>query len=173
MRELQAREFFFVLEGQRITAVVTRADMSRPAVSMVVLQFVLIIETGLARLIEAYLGSSWREKLAPSRLREAEERLHERKQRNTELTLEDCLTIEDRVALAKESADLLRDLGYPSRNKFKEETERLKRLRDTLAHAGSILDYEPDPPEALRLVGQVREFAERVLTLVEQAEGPA
>ena len=172
MRELQTREFFFVLDGQRIVAVVTRADVHRPAVSMIVLEFILIIEAGLARLIEAHLGLSWREKLAPERLSEAEARLEERRLRNTDLTLEDCLTFEDRVALAKESADLLRDLGYASKSQFKQWTERLKRLRDTLAHAGSILDFEPDPLKALLFAGQVRELAEHVLTLVEQAEHP-
>jgi len=171
MRELQTREFFFVLDGQRIMAVVTRADMHRPAVSMIVLEFVLIIEAGLARLIEAHLGSTWREKLTPLRLQEAEARLLERKRRNTDLTLEDCLTFEDRIALAKESADLLRELGYASKSQFKESTELLKRLRDTLAHAGSVLDFEPDPLAALQFVEQVRKLAERILTLVEQAEG--
>lgn len=108
MRELQKRDFFFVLEGQTIVGVVTRADVQRPAVSMIVLEFILIIEAGLARLIEAHFGATWRAKLPAQRLEAAEARLAERKRRNASLTLEDCLTFEDRIRLTEDNADLLK-----------------------------------------------------------------
>lgn len=172
LHELKRRAFFFVMEGQRVVGVVTRADIQRPAVSMIVLEFILIIEAGLTRLIESELGSSWREMVPPERLQAAEGRLIERRRRNAELVLEDCLTFEDRLAVVKESEALRDQLGYLSKNKFRQWTERVKRLRDTLAHAGSILDFDPDPEAALSFAEEVRGLAERVLGLVERAESP-
>lgn len=170
MRELRTREFLFVLDGRRVVAVVTRADIQRPAVSMVVFEFILIIESSLARLIEAHLATVWREMLSPERLLAAEVRLLDRRHRNAELTLEDCLTFEDRIALVRESSSLRSQLGYSGKGQFDRDTGRLKRLRDTLAHAGNILDFQPDPEEALQFAEEVRALAERALTLVEVAE---
>lgn len=158
---LAYQEFFFVLDGDVVRGIVTRADLQRPAVSMVALSFVLIAEAGLDRMIDAaWPGDAWLEQLTERRAAAVREVYAARQRRNTEIGLLECLNLDDRLRLAERSEALRTRLGHPSRTGFKRWSERLKRLRDPLAHGGDLLSAADDAAEAITLFAGVMAFAE-------------
>jgi len=169
---LKRQQFYFVLQGDQIQGIVTRADLQRPAVSMIIFSLILASEAAMREIISRNLASAWLEKLRPAGRAEVEKVYEVRLKTNTEVTKLDCLMIHGLLALLYECTAIVKQLGF-TRNQFKKWKEQLRRLRDTLAHGGGLLHAEPDPLHAIQLFEDVRSFAEKTTRLVatETAEG--
>jgi hypothetical protein len=159
---LRHQPFFFVVRGRSIEGILTRADIQRPAVSMLTFGLILAAEAGINELIYKECGEGWSEILSGARRGKVEEILEVRRRHNAELTLLDCLMLEDRLTVVQKSEAVRSKLGFASGQQVRAWSNGLKRLRDTLAHGGSLLDHEPDPDKALELVHDVRVTAHRV-----------
>jgi hypothetical protein len=161
---LQTEPFYFVMEGSRLVGIVTRADLQRPAVSMVTLSLILAAEARMGVLIEGWIGADWESHLTDERRAKLGEILEDRRRRNVEIGLIDCLMLLDRLKLLGKSERLLTALGFSEQAAYRRWKERLGALRNTLAHGGSLLDEERDPITAIELFAAIRRFAESVLT---------
>lgn len=167
IRFLGRSPYLFVLFGRRgIDGIITRADLQRPPVALLVLSLLLTAEASL-RDIVARTIQDWDTSLGPDALANAEQRLEERRRHNTELELVDCLTFGDRLRLIRKSPELVESLGFSSTTAYREWEKRVKRLRDNLAHAGNLLEAEPDSLKAIALVEEVLQFANSVCHLAE------
>ena len=153
---LRRQSFFFILRGRSIEGILTRADIQRPAVGMLTFGLILAAEAGINELIDEKCGKGWSEMLSDARRGRVEEILEVRRRHNAELTLLDCLMLEDRLTVVQKSEPVRSKLGFASGEQVRAWSNGLKRLRDTLAHGGSLLDHEPDPDKALELVHDVR-----------------
>jgi len=162
MALLQTEPFYFVMEGSRLVGMVTRADLQRSAVSMVTLSLILAAEARMGMLIEGWIGKDWESYLTHERRANLGEILDDRRRRNVEIGLIDCLMLDDRLKLLGKSEKLRTELGFTEQAAYRRWKERLSRLRDTLAHGGSLLDREQDPIMAIELFAAIRRFAETV-----------
>jgi hypothetical protein len=162
---LKRQQFYFVLERDQLQGIVTRADLQRPAVSMIIFSLILASEAAMREIIGRNLASTWLEKLRPAARVEVEKVYEDRLRTNTEVTKLDCLMIHDSLALLYECTGIIEQLGF-TKSQFKKWKERLRLLRDTLAHGGGLLHAEPDPLRAIQLFESVRSFAEKTTSLV-------
>jgi hypothetical protein len=162
---LAAMPFYFVLGGDQLRGIVTRADLQRPAVSMIIFSMILASETAMSALIERRLGSNWIEQLKPAAREGVMEIYQSRSQHNTEVTPLECLMLHQRLELLARCPGLTAELSF-SGNGMKKWKEQLNTVRDMLAHGGGLLDAQPDPVEAIRLFGAVRSFADQLWRLV-------
>jgi hypothetical protein len=162
LRLLAEQRFYFVLKGDRISSIVTLADLQRPPVSMVALAFILSAESDLDILIRRTLGNGeWRASLPASRLARASNILDAQRSYNTTIDLLQCLTLHDRARIVSKTPALLNILAY-SQGDWDNWTRRVKHLRNVLAHGGNVLDDAPDPEDAIRHFNATRDFAGRV-----------
>lgn len=173
--EHQSDLFVFVRGGG--LGLVTRADLHRPAVGMVVLAFILVGEAGLARLLDNKFGEHLRSGLDSAlnkRTIDEVVELHRKKcSRRAETTLAESLTLGQRLDLVQANPELCDLLEYPSRGKVKADKERLNRVRDELAHAGDLLSaVGGNPAQAIEEVLAARAFAERVRNALRRIEHP-
>jgi hypothetical protein len=168
---LKRQQFYFVLQRDQLQAIVTRADLQRPAVSMIIFSLILTSEAAMREIISRTLDSVWLDKLRPAGRAEVEKVYEARLKTNTEVTKLDCLMIHDLLALLYECTAILEKLGF-TRSQFKKWKEQLRRLRDTLAHGGGLLHAEPDPLRAIHLFEDVRGFAEKTTRLVDTNATP-
>jgi hypothetical protein len=159
---LKTEPFYFVMEGSGLVGMVTRADLQRSAVSMVTLSLILAAEARMGVLIEGWIGNDWESYLSDERRANLGRILEDRRSRNVEIGLIDCLMLDDRLKLLGKSEMLRIALGFTGQTAFRRWKERLSRLRDTLAHGGSLLDRERDPIAAIDLFAAIRRFAESV-----------
>ena len=153
------------MQRDQIQGIVTRADLQRPAVSMIIFSLILASEAAMREIIGRNLALTWLEKLRPAGRAELEKVYEARLKTNTQVTKLDCLMIHDLLALLYECTGIVEQLGF-TRSRFKKWKERLRLLRDTLAHGGGLLHAESDPLCAIQLFQDVRSFAEKTTRLV-------
>ncbi len=135
----------FVTSLGRVGGIVTRSDLQKPPVRMWLFGMVTIIEMGLARAIEGrFPDEGWKALLSAARLEKAEMLLAERKRRNQDLDLLDCLQFSDKGQITLKDETLRRQIGYASRNKGEQAIKGLEALRNNLAHAQDIVTCDFD-----------------------------
>jgi hypothetical protein len=159
---LKEAGFFFVMEGNKLRGIVTKADLQRPAVSMVTLSLALAAEAGMDRIIENWHGQEWQNSLSPKRRRAAEDVYKERKRHDVDIELLQCIMLADRMTLLGKLPPVIELLGFQSRAEFNRWARKLEELRNTLAHGGDIFDIEGNPGAAIELFRKVKGFAERI-----------
>jgi hypothetical protein len=167
---LTHQPFLFVLVRDRVSGMVTRADLQRLPVSMVALGLIIAAEAALDVLIARFTNMEWLSLLTPKRQERIQGVFDDRRKRNAEITLLQCLNLDDRVTIASKLDRLRLELGHSSRKSFEKWTKPIKALRDTLAHGGGLLDAAPDPVAAADLFQSAREFAERTWRVLEESE---
>lgn len=171
MDVLAARPFAFVLDEDRVRWIVTRADLQSPSVSVVVLAYLVAIETGLTPLAIDALGPAWFD-LLPADSRKRSEALYWKKRDEDSATgLEDCLYFSDWMGLARRSPHLLKRLGFASKKQFDRRTSVFTSLRNDLAHGGTILD-RLSAEKAISVFQEVCDFAQIVWNLNDSLAAP-
>lgn len=142
---LNDRPWLFVSVLGQVGGIVTKTDLLKPPVRMWLFGMITIIEMGLTRLIEsAYPDDSWRQYLSEGRLQKAEALLEERKRRNQDLDLLDCLQFSDRGQIVLRNEALRTTAGFVSRSRGEQTVKELEALRNNLAHSQDIIacDWE-------------------------------
>jgi len=162
---LERQPFLFVLDDTTpittVKAIVTRADLQQLPVSMVAFGLILTAEAAFDLLIDQTAPDTWLDQLSAGRREKLHEIFAARQKDNAEIGLLQCCNLDDRLTVAAKLG-LWRHTWLPSRKAFERWTERLKRLRDTLAHGGGLLDAEPGWAGAIELLKDVRRFADQL-----------
>lgn len=132
-------ERLFILEGNRITKVVTLADLQKPPVRMLLFGVVSLLEMHLYRIIRDYFAEdSWKKHLNDKRIQQAEELFLQRKARNEAIQLSDCLQLCDKRDIVLGEQRLRELLGIESKSKGKDFFKKLETLRNNLAHSQDL-----------------------------------
>ncbi len=135
----------FVTSFGRIGGIVSRSDLLKPPMRMWLFGMVTIIEMSFVEAIEwKYPDDTWKESLSASRLEKAETLLAERKRRNQDLDLIDCLQFSDKGQIVVRDEQLRERMGFASRRRGEEVVKRIEALRNNLAHSQDIIasDWE-------------------------------
>ena len=135
----------FVSVFGRVGGIVSRSDLQKPPVRMWLFGVVTLIEMRFGRLIEIYCAvDEWKEYLSEGRLNKAEDLLQERKRRNQDLNLVDCLQFSDKAQIVSRNVNLREKTRFESRKRLEKTAKMIERLRDNLAHSQDIIttDWE-------------------------------
>lgn len=165
---LKARPYYFVLHRDNIQGIVTRADLQRPAVGMVLFSLILASETAANTVIDRCLGPSCIERLPAGRQARIRKFYDDRLRTNTEVTILECLMLRDRLDLLGQCESVVSRLGFVSDAEFANWQARLISVRNNLAHGGSLLHAEHDPVRAIGLFEDIRSFAQKIWELALQ-----
>ncbi|GAG26724.1 unnamed protein product, partial [marine sediment metagenome] len=98
-----------------------------------------LIEMQMLRIIrERFPENSWDKFISTGRKEKVEKLFEERKKKNEETDLVDCLQFCDRYTIISKTEDILKKLQYDKKG-FCTLLEDLKKLRDNLAHSQDII----------------------------------
>ena len=144
----------FVGEANKLQGIVTFEDLGKPAVSLYLLAKILMIESGLRRLLGSYTDTPISD--APSKDSDYEEPSY----------IRDVLKL-----IKKKSPLLVKDLGFVSKNKasnnqFDEGFNFINDLRNDLAHGRSILSNTTDVSDALKRIKKIDLRLEQISKLI-------
>lgn len=129
----------FVLDGLRISSIVTRADLQKPPIRVLIFGLITLLEMNLSHLISAlYPDNSWQQHLSNARLETAHTLMKQRKERNEELELFDCLQFCDKRDLLKKHEKARKILGFSSEENAVQRLKLIEWLRDRVAHAQDL-----------------------------------
>lgn len=143
--KLNQIRFGFVNMLGRVGGIVTRADLQKPPVRMWLFGLVTLIEMRFTELIEGhYSTDDWMPLVSDVRLEKARTLLDERRRRNQELRLFDCLQFSDKGQIVARNEAIRTLTIFSSRRKAEEAVKKVERLRNNLAHAQDILAADWD-----------------------------
>jgi hypothetical protein len=162
---LKKSPYYFVLKGDRLHGIVTRADLQRPAVNMVLFSLILAAESASNIIILKHLGDSWPAYLSDQGRGKAINAFKPRRKTETQVTLLDCLGLPDRLDLLGECQQALTHLGFDSKSSLEEWKKRVRPVRNSLAHGRTLLHAESDPVLAIDLFENIRSFAKKIWDL--------
>ena len=142
---LKDSPYAFVRVLGEVGGIVTREDLQDPPVRMWLFGMITIIEMYYLRMIEQQLGDgSWRKYLSPARVAKAEELLEERRRRNQNPRLLDCLQFGDKAQIVVRDEALRKQAGFESRKRAEQAMKMVERLRNNLAHTQDIVSRDWD-----------------------------
>lgn len=128
-----------------VGGIITLNDLQKPPVRMWLFGMITLLEMRTTRLIELKCpGDSWKQFLSEGRVQKAEALLEERRRRNQDLNLIDCLQISDKGQIIARNEEIRILTRMSSRRQVEEAVKMLESLRNNLAHAQDIIacDWE-------------------------------
>jgi hypothetical protein len=136
LKRLRKTTRLFVLILGRIGGIVTRGDIQKAPLRMWLFGLISMIEMQLLRIIREHCPNDiWKTFLTPKRLAKAQELLSDRRKRNEEIDLADCLQFCDKREVILKGDMLKIAEGFDLFGTLKE----IEQLRDNLAHAQDIV----------------------------------
>jgi hypothetical protein len=136
LERLGKQQFVFVLAGSSIDGIVTRADLQKPPVRILLFSLISLLEMHLTYWItKVYPNESWKDQVSSSRLVKASELMEARKRRKEDISLVECLQLCDKGTVVEKSEKLLQILGFESKAAAKAVLKTVERVRDKLAHS--------------------------------------
>ncbi|WP_100011640.1 CBS domain-containing protein [Lentibacillus sediminis] len=131
----------FVLEGNKVTKIVTKSDFQKTPVQLLLFGLVSMVEMYLLKLIKGNsTNRSWKGYLADNRIKKTEEIYNQRKQSNEEIELIDCLQLCDKRDIILKNEEILPLLPFGSKNKGDKYFKKLEGLRNDLAHVQDFMN---------------------------------
>jgi hypothetical protein len=169
-RALIENEFVVIEDTLGGIGVVTHADLAHPVVSSSAFHTLMVLDHGLGAFLELFDDPALlaEESLGVSAIERIEGLMAERRRRNLELSFTRSMTLEDRFDLVVANGELWAQL-VDSKNELKKWKKNAQRLRDAVAHGGSLLDIPGDARTALELVGDLELLSAKVWDRVEDA----
>lgn len=166
---LRERRYIFVTVLGQAGGIVTRGDLQKAPVRLWLFGLVSLLEMQMLRLVrERYPLEAWTELLSAERI-EGAHRVHsERRRRNEENDLSDCLQLGDKATVLMKDEVLFSQSGFASRRSAEAFFKEVGLLRNALAHANDIMKGRW--PGLADLVAQLEGLLAR---LESAAPGPA
>ncbi|WP_112180333.1 hypothetical protein [Paraliobacillus zengyii] len=153
---IQKKDCVFVLEKDRVTKLVTVADLHKQPIRMLAFSLISILEMSLIELIKGeYQNDDWKDLLSELRVNLANKLFKDRRNKNEALSLIDSIQICDKGTIIEKS-DYLRDkLGFSSKQVCKIFFKKVEKLRNNIAHSQEQISL--DHKELIEIVLQVKE----------------
>lgn len=167
---LKSRAFAFVLVGTNVEGIVTRADLNKPPVRVYLFGLISLLEMHMGHWIRMkYAAESWKAHLSEGRLNAAIQRQEERRKRNQDIDLVECLQFCDKRDLILEIDEVREGLGLGGKKAGAKFLKRAEALRDLLAHSQQDLVEGSSWEELIDLVEGLEVVLERSDDLIEAA----
>ena len=165
---LEDRTHFFILNGREISGIITRADLQKPPVRILIFGMISLLEMHLTFLVRTlFPGEKWREVLKPKRIENAKAILQNRKERNEVIDLTDCLQFADKRDLVLVSEEMRVHLGLKTKIRAKNVLQSIEKIRDKLAHSQDIVSGTTWE-ELINVAQEVERMLQRSDDLVER-----
>ena len=153
---LRDKEFTFVLVGSEVNGIVTRADLNKPPVRVYLFGLISLLEMHLSFWVRSeYRDNSWQNKLKKERLEGAKSLFAQRKKRNQEIILFECLQFCDKRDLILDIQKLRNQLNLGSKKKAHSLLTKAEELRNKIAHSQEDLVQGTSWPKLIDLVAQI------------------
>jgi len=166
--------FFFVLNSNDLSHTVSFIDLDVLPVKLCLFTLIIGLEAELLRIlarhpyrIESYLD------LLPTERRTKAEGVAERKLRRVETGAYQVLiatTFIDKITMLMRSPELASQLPFPSTDKAEQYFNRLRDLRNQIAHSDSVLAILPTPEDFAAFLTQLRQVMSTVEALAAQVD---
>jgi hypothetical protein len=166
IRVLSGHERVYVVVRRGVSGIITRADLRKPPVRLLLFGLVSLLEMHLTYWThELFPNDSWKEHLTETRRTKVAELRAARKLRNEEISEIDCLQLCDKRDILVQSNPARTTLGLGSKTKAAITLKSIEYVRDRLAHSQDDFTGEGGWPELAATLVEI----ERILGASESA----
>lgn len=166
---LRRQERAFVSCGTRVCGILTRADLNKPPVRVYLFGMISLLEMHLQFWVaNSYADDSWEHLVGERRLAPARELCEERRHRDEEITLLDCIQFSDKAGLILSTSGLANKLGIHPKKKGATLLGRAERLRNKLAHSQLDLVQGTSWEKLIDLVEAIQKLVHRSDEVIEE-----
>jgi hypothetical protein len=131
--------FLFVSAFGEVGGIVTRADMQKAPVRMWLFGLISLLEMQMLRIVrQIYPGDTWLDQLSDGRIAKAKEIFDDRRGRNEEIDLAECLQFADKRDLLLQP-HIISAFGFDSKAGMRATFVRLEQVRNELAHSQDFI----------------------------------
>lgn len=166
---LGSKEYAFVLVGDAIAGIITRADLNKPPARIYLFAIISLFEMHLTFWIRREFGNSWQNCLKQERLTEAAKLFEERRKRGQELDMCECIQFCDRRVILVGNENLSRLFAIKNPKHGEKIFRRIESLRNLLAHGQPNLDEDYSWKELSEVVRWMENGLMQSDTAVEEA----
>jgi hypothetical protein len=139
---LQKRPFLFVLQGRSIGGIVTKADLQRVPVRILMFGLITLLEMNLRESIrQRYTNNDWIDMLSEKRKEDVKGLQVERQKKDASIGLLECTQLCDLKEIIACDPLLQKIFAGLSKNQFRNRLERIEYYRNNLAHA-QVMDLD-------------------------------
>lgn len=138
-RLLDRRRFFIETAG-KISHIVTRSDLDKIPMRLVVIGYISVWETFLRDRVKSEVPG-WQQSLSAERLASAEALYQLKKSRNEEIDLIQCLQLADLGSIFSKDKRYKKLMPGASREQYDAMVRNIGKLRDALAHSQPRLPF--------------------------------
>lgn len=136
IRVLSEQERMYVVARRGVSAIVTRADLRKPPIRVLVFGLVSLLEMHLTYWVGAeFPRESWRACLNKTRIAKVDELLAQRQERGESISAIDCLQFCDKRDILSRNDSVRTKLGLGSRKAAVCLLKDIEHLRDCVAHS--------------------------------------
>jgi len=141
LKLLNNSNHIFISSFGIVSGIITRGDLQKMPIRMWLFSLISLIEMQMLRIIrEQFPDKSWVTLISTERKEKAENLLRDRKNKNEEIDLVDCLEFCDEYKIISKMKDLLEKLPCCKKKKeFCAKMKEFRELRDNLAHSQDII----------------------------------
>ena len=153
----------FVLDRNRISGIVTRGDLQKAPVRMMLFGLLTLLEMKMLQFIRIYYPQGfWQILLKDQRLNRAKELMADLQDRNEATDLTDCLQFCDKRVIILKTPEIWKQIGLKSKGSGDKFLKVAEKLRNNLAHAQDIIMGLSWP--------EVIDLAEEIETVLKKCE---
>jgi hypothetical protein len=155
---LSTKNYAFVIYGNNITGIITKADINKPPVRIYIFGIISLLEMHFNSWINLYYPTdSWRSKVPGDRMEEANNLYQQRRRNNQELTMLECLQFCDKRDLLSDSNEFLERFNFPRRN-FCSFVTRAEKIRNELVHSQNSIISNMEWNKFIETISRAEKF---------------
>ena len=155
---LTERSFAFVITENNINGIVTIADVNKPIVRIYLFGIISLFEIHLNFWIREYHDTmSWREHLNKNRLAKANKIFEDRKGKNEELTLLECIQICDKRTILLATNDFIERFGFAN-VQFEKLMTDIEQIRNEIAHSQNSIVSNLEWSQFVKTISDAEDF---------------
>ncbi len=157
------RRRVFVLEGNKVTSIVTRADLQKAPVRIMIFGVIMVLEMHLTEVLRReWPGDTWREcdSFTLKQVKAIEDAFRQAKARNDETDVFGCMDLYDKSLLAGETETLFEVLQVNGPDDLESsDLADIRRLRNVVAHGKSLVTSNRSWNKVLHIVIEAQQVS--------------
>lgn len=140
LKIINGHERVFILFGNRVKGIITRGDLHKAPVRLLLYGQITLLEMQMLRFIQLkYPDNTWNKLIKPNRLEDAKEEFYKREKNNEAIDLASCLQLCDKRDIILKKEESRNFLGLTSKKSGNKLFKSIQKLRNNLAHAQNII----------------------------------
>jgi len=168
LKILSEKSFAFIIVNDKINGIVTRADVNKPIVRIYLFGIISLFEMHLNFWInEFHENESWKEKLIDKRLDKAKETFNNRKGKNEDLSLLECIQLCDKKNILKSTNEFREEFSF-SKNQIERLLKDIEKIRNELAHSQNSITSNLEWTEFVKTISDAEMFLNKSEKIVEE-----